>query len=1631
MATMSANAVLMKFFKLPPAMRMILALAGFGSLATILFTVLPALRTRQGRMWVLLIAGIGLVLFLLIWGIRRLIWGKKSSQLAGALESQGPTRGDIAEQEQIYREKFRNKLAELKTNGLSVYKLPWFMLIGEPGCGKTASLIHSGLDFPLGKDEVPGFGGTRNYNWWFTNEAVILDTAGRIAFHEEGTTDKVEWEYFCKLIKQNRTRCPINGMIIALPADKLLRDSADERMQKAAVLRERLRQIHQLLGVRFPTFVLVTKMDLVGGFSEFFEEIRVDLAQRNQMFGWSRPGEFQEPYDPSTFPEAFDSVYHRLRDWAMRYLQRKATEDELGMIVTFPEAFRQLRDGLNDYISTIFQKSPLLEPPFFRGFYFTSAVQEGAPILDVFARTSTHRVSERPAKAVDSKAFFIHDFYTKKVFPEQGLVFRSAKHVSLNKRMRRLVWIGSAAMFVLMIGMFALGWAGTRKLIDNPKADCKNAHELITQAKDEPKFKDFSKNLELAQRLKQHYDAYSGGWNALYARALYIFANISQPQRDVGAIHARFVIDELLVPVLREAERKFESVDLKGGLSPEARKRYMDALAVYTQWYGEVVGAQAVEPLQGQLVNRRREFDALLRFVIDEGEQMRSDAGAQFDAALAFLSESPRAFGRDVLGKTAKFATGEQNLKRATDTIVHAAEKITDYWRRLAEISDKNQHEWVSYWARFTDLVGALRERYLQVTSLAAAIGRPDGYEEARREFLRLTEGAEYLGNPQYSSDPGTLKRALDDLANFLEEHEPPQKDGYIIRLGQLLGEFEKQWSVEYQPLINALKVGAPDETAEPQARVYAALRGGQQSLADAFRASLKLIRDQLGIEVDAEPLDYFEQQGLVEKKESQEGRILDRASVRLANNLFGTHDEFKHYLLEMRQAVAGEGVGEEALNDLRRWPSLLEGIASDLPQGEYLAIWFGDVRQRAPDRQPDPQLLVDYSKLKNRPFWRPADLYRLAQQIWIGRRAVSVEGVLGRMVAKADETTRAATLPGLGRLLPGFDQPPTPALPFNRHKYNSAAPAPAQPELRQPQPQPEPEQPAQTNPGGLPRLGAAPPKPKPTETAAPPSGAGVPDVRGVPAVRQDQDLMLAYHTREFLASALSEAEKLKKLLAARGDEGQQVIAALDRAADAYIDGYFRDWYELSGKPKELLDQDTLELLERCRDGALDWPKFVEAVTNRYRNIGVALGTRMEALCDHAVLYSLAFPPDGGPLDAAYARVARWHDTHRDVSIAQQQAQMFQNLPPDGGAAAAKAFGGAISGAWNQYVNQVAALGPLTGESRTLQPPDLAQLRDNIVYRQAYRTDFPLVAPLVDLAEYGQELLKHHVQAELAKVFAAHAGEYPLVSRAAVDGYDYGSIFSMRRMDPQAFLDLLRKAEAFRTRFLELYESLEPGSGAKEALDACRAWTRFLYDNPADLLANRPPSPCPVWLVVVAPGAVERQAYASMGIGYGNMEISVPLLTTSRTRPAPIRIETKTSAGNNAFKRSVTEALNALPGPNYTWSLMDSPSVLPEAYVKLSDRNPDMADRFPETARGFTLPADPWTIPMLLGARSNNKLANDLWQIPVAISIGKESVGCVIGIKLGRPFPGTTIPPLQYRGAAPKMVAASRYFSGD
>ena len=153
----------------------------------------------------------------LIWAIITLIgvWRsrKRDKQLVEGL-TKGP---DAAETEiALLKSRIEDTLKRLKSAPggdakRHLYELPWYMLIGPPGSGKTTALVKSGISFVgsdgRGVEAVRGIGGTRNCDWWFAEDAVLLDTAGRYTTQDSDTeNDRKAWLGFIDLLKTYRDR---------------------------------------------------------------------------------------------------------------------------------------------------------------------------------------------------------------------------------------------------------------------------------------------------------------------------------------------------------------------------------------------------------------------------------------------------------------------------------------------------------------------------------------------------------------------------------------------------------------------------------------------------------------------------------------------------------------------------------------------------------------------------------------------------------------------------------------------------------------------------------------------------------------------------------------------------------------------------------------------------------------------------------------------------------------------------------------------------------------------------------------------------------------------------------------------------------------------------------------------------------------------------------------------------------------------------------------------------------------------------------------------------------------------------------------------------------------------------------
>ncbi|MCK5230428.1 MAG: hypothetical protein KAR13_09200, partial [Desulfobulbaceae bacterium] len=180
-------------------------------------------------------------------------------------------------------EQLRSSL--LRRKGNFRYVLPWFVSLGETGSGKTSVLrgarLHSPLtDVPLSSTKS----GTKNCDWWFFKESIVLDTAGRYSVPVNEERDKDEWKRFLLLLKKQRRKEPVSGAIVHIAADRLLAADEIELREKGQCIRRRVNQLMRVMGARIPVYLMVTKMDLVYGFTDFIDLLPPDQVSKNMGY---------------------------------------------------------------------------------------------------------------------------------------------------------------------------------------------------------------------------------------------------------------------------------------------------------------------------------------------------------------------------------------------------------------------------------------------------------------------------------------------------------------------------------------------------------------------------------------------------------------------------------------------------------------------------------------------------------------------------------------------------------------------------------------------------------------------------------------------------------------------------------------------------------------------------------------------------------------------------------------------------------------------------------------------------------------------------------------------------------------------------------------------------------------------------------------------------------------------------------------------------------------------------------------------------------------------------------------------------------------------------------------------------
>ena len=362
--------------------------------------------------------------------LKRIRAFRASGQLMSAvLKQPQPEEGRPSAEAVNLRERFEEAVATLqqqhREKGQSLYDLPWYIIIGAPGAGKSTALVNSGLKFApsVAKGALRGVGGTRNCDWWFTDEAVFLDTAGRYTTQDsDAASDSTGWREFLALLRKYRGRRPINGVILAVSAQDLMTqgDTAWEAHVDAA--RRRLRELNRELRIQLPIYLMVTKCDLVAGFTEYFGDFAQDA--RAQVWGVTFPYEQTLAGAASgAFPAEFDALVSRLSARLFARVEEERDVRRRTMVFAFPQQVAFLRDRLVSFVDELFASTRAGEQALLRGVYFTSGTQEGTPIDRVLAAIGGRfGLSDAVAPTTGrGKSYFVERLLKEVMIGESGL----------------------------------------------------------------------------------------------------------------------------------------------------------------------------------------------------------------------------------------------------------------------------------------------------------------------------------------------------------------------------------------------------------------------------------------------------------------------------------------------------------------------------------------------------------------------------------------------------------------------------------------------------------------------------------------------------------------------------------------------------------------------------------------------------------------------------------------------------------------------------------------------------------------------------------------------------------------------------------------------------------------------------------------------------------------------------------------------------------------------------------------------------------------------------------------------------------------------------------------------------------
>ncbi|CAJ0701310.1 hypothetical protein LMG18102_03438 [Ralstonia mannitolilytica] len=519
---------------------------------------------------------------------------KSDEPVAGA-DTKTVTASVDAAMRQLKALRTGSGLSKLFEGRRYLYELPWYLTLGFANAGKTSVLTNAGLRFPL--TGGPGSPSQANDDrkapvWRFTNEAVLIDTVGNYTSQNE-TPDaaRAEWEKFLSLLRKYRGRTPVNGVIVNVSVADLVRETVQQRAEAALNIRTRLAELRQELRIRFPVYVVVTKLDLLSGFAQYFQYLGSEGRAQSWGFGL-------DPERKARHDEARPALSELCRT-EMAALERRLVAGETDRfneefdagrrkrLFGLVEEFDGLVEPLAEFVEQVFADSrydSTQNTAMLRGVYFTSAAQTGESVVAASDTVALQVLGDKtPVEvhatqgAVGSDSYFLSDLFKHGIFAESHLVRPNLRWEFRFRLMRLLAHTLVLACIVWMVVGLYTSFDHNKNYLDVVEEKARTLTAKVTAFYKKPQADGVPDLLAAAHELPAFTNLNLLAPSLSWRYGLYVVPPVLTAST---ATHVKLQ-DNLLVPYL---VRRVEAVLAAAVKGQEAKLTY-DTLRVYLMLY--------------------------------------------------------------------------------------------------------------------------------------------------------------------------------------------------------------------------------------------------------------------------------------------------------------------------------------------------------------------------------------------------------------------------------------------------------------------------------------------------------------------------------------------------------------------------------------------------------------------------------------------------------------------------------------------------------------------------------------------------------------------------------------------------------------------------------------------------------------------------------------------------------------------------------------------------------------------------------------------------------------------------------------------------------------------------------------